>query len=74
MPRINTSVDTTVDVEIDVEIYCATCGKGLCDVSLVRRSRNAIDVEACPECLNNARDNGYIKGFEDAKKEFEGSE
>ena len=77
MPRISTSVDTTVDVEVEIEIYCASCGAGLCNISSVsktaRRPRNAIDVEACPKCLDRARDDGYEKGYEAARKEFERS-
>ena len=77
MPRISTSVDTTVDVELEVEIYYASCGKGLCNQSSVskttRRRIDAIDVEACPKCLDSARDDGYKEGYEVARKEFERS-
>ena len=59
MPTIKTQIDTTVDVELEIEVYCATCGEGLCRNSTAIKTRNrhadAIDVEACPKCLQNAK-------------------
>jgi hypothetical protein len=76
MPRIDTEIDLKdVSVSIEVEVFCATCGKGLCNQSTATKTRNrhadAIDVEACQNCLSNAEDAGYEKGYEAARKEFE---
>ena len=78
MPIINTQIDTTVDISLDVEIFCATCGKGLCNQSTAVKTRNrqadAIDVEACQHCLDAAEQIGYDKGYEAAEKEFKKEE
>ena len=73
MPTIKTEIDKTIEIELEVEVFCATCGSGLCKGSTAVKTRNrqadAIDVEACPECISNAYDEGYKKAREEFEKE-----
>ncbi len=46
------------------EVYCAKCGKGLCNLTTVdERSGINIEIKPCPECLKGAESNGFDKGF-----------
>ena len=66
---------------VKFEVFC-TCGNGLCqqtsDISQSKRGL-AIEVDACPLCLKKSkeegykewREEGYEKGFADAKAEGE---
>lgn len=47
-------------VDVDFEVFCANCGKGLCnksDASSWRRGFR-VDVEPCPDCIKDAEDRG----------------
>lgn len=63
---------------VDFEVYCATCGDGLCNQSEGTKTRNrgelCVRVEACKTCLDNAKDEGFSKGYSeghaDAEKEL----
>ncbi len=52
--NIETNGQDFIDVEF--EVYCATCGKGLCNCSETRRSYTRgylqLTVEACPYCMS----------------------
>lgn len=46
------------------EVYCANCGKGLCNLTTVdERNGIIIEIKPCPECLKNAEVDGFEKGF-----------
>jgi hypothetical protein len=46
------------------EVYCAKCGKGLCNLTTVdERSGVKIEVKPCPDCLKGAESDGFNKGF-----------
>ncbi len=61
------------DVEIEFEVYCATCGAGLCGQSDGSHGSRGprVDVEVCETCVNNARDEGYQEGYDEAEKDYE---
>lgn len=66
------------DVTIEVEVYCATCGDGLCNLTestytRVRGVRGVpcFRVEACPKCIDRAREEGIEEGREQAEQEAE---
>jgi len=56
--------------EVEFELYSAQCGEKL---ELERgRQPTAIpyfEVEPCPECVENIRDEGYDEGFYDGQEE-----
>lgn len=46
------------------EVYCAKCGKGLCNLTTVDESNGIkLEVKPCPECLRGAASEGFDKGF-----------
>lgn len=51
------------DTSVDFEVYCNTCGNGMCGESEVvrtyRRGELAVRVNACPKCVERARDEGF---------------
>lgn len=69
MPTMETEV--RAEVEVDFEVWCGTCGKGLC--ALTEVTNESIEVDACPDCINEAeyigRDEGYSDGYEDGWEE-----
>jgi hypothetical protein len=46
--------------ELEFEVFCATCGAGLCNVSdtrsSYRRHMPQVTVEACENCIDNAKE------------------
>ncbi len=54
-------------VNLEFEVYCANCGKGLCNFSTVIEKEGKLPkvyVEPCPDCLEENRDKGYKEGFD----------
>lgn len=46
------------------EVYCARCGKGLCNLTSVDESKGIkVEVKPCPECMKHAESDGFDKGF-----------
>jgi hypothetical protein len=46
------------------EVYCANCGKGLCNRTTVdERNGVKLEIKPCPECLKNAETAGFNKGI-----------
>jgi len=46
------------------EVYCANCGKGLCNLTTVDETNGIkIVIKPCPECLKNAESDGFDKGI-----------
>jgi len=46
------------------EVYCANCGEGLCKLTTVdERSGIKLEINPCPECLKDAENIGFDKGF-----------
>lgn len=60
------------DISIDIELYCNTCGSGICGNGMATYTRRqpCFRIDACEKCTENARDDGYEKGYEAARKEF----
>lgn len=54
---------------IDFSVFC-TCGKGLCDSSdtRVRNGYHELYIAPCPNCLADARDDSYNKGYDEGEK------
>jgi hypothetical protein len=77
MPTVSATITTDVDVEIEVEVYCNSCGAHMCNetdsVITPNRNRNAFRVNACSKCMESARDEGYDKGYEAARLEYDQS-
>lgn len=44
-------------IEVEFEVWCATCGAGLCNATTVDQNYH-VRVDACPDCLLNAREEG----------------
>jgi hypothetical protein len=67
------------EVTIEVEVWCS-CGEGLCGQSSFiasdagKRGRTGIAVEPCRKCLENADENGYERGYSDARARVEEGE
>jgi len=58
-------------------VWCATCGRGLCNeatVSTDRYGKLRLEVEACPDCTAKARDEGYRDGHDDGFDSAGGNE
>lgn len=57
MPKI------TIEIEVEFEVVCAECGRDLDDCTDVddpdRWSKGKVQVKPCPQCLENARNEGY---------------
>jgi hypothetical protein len=51
------SFTTSVEVDLEFEVFCGTCGKGLCNQSETRESRNRrypqVTVDACQKCIES---------------------
>ena len=61
------------DSTIEFEVYCATCGAGLCGQSTGSSPSNReprVDVEACKNCIKNAKEEGYAEGYSDAEEKI----
>jgi len=52
-------------MKIEIDFYCYKCGKGMCKyVDLnYKKEEIRIDINPCPDCLNEAREEGYKTGF-----------
>jgi len=63
------------EISIEIEVWCS-CGEGLCNQSTGDSGRRGpnITVEPCERCLVRARNEGYDKGYDEAKAEFEKEE
>ena len=61
------------DIEIDFEVYCATCGAGLCGQSEGTQNNRGliVNVEACENCIDIAKEESYQEGYEEAEQEYE---
>lgn len=62
--------------KIKLNIYCATCGAGLCNQAKIDGLAVApslmkfdVSVEVCQNCLENAKQDGYDEGYNEAEKE-----
>ena len=62
----------TFEAEIEFEVFCGTCNAGLCNQSDTRHSkmRGALQltVEACANCIDNARREGMEVTEAEAQK------
>lgn len=54
-------------IEIEVEVWCS-CGAGICHLSSTHPKGRGIVVEACDKCLEEAKKEGYDKGYEEGKE------
>lgn len=46
------------------EVICAKCGEGLCKLTTVNETNGVqLEIKPCPECLKNAENTGFDKGF-----------
>lgn len=65
----------SLEQSVDFEVFCRECKSGICSNYEYRSSHNRgahqFTAEPCDKCLENAREEGYDKGYADAKKEFE---
>jgi len=79
MPSFDTEVSITEDVEIEFEVYCNKCGNGLCNETSTADATNSysnkrlptVNVNPCPNCMNEKYDEGYERGHEDCLKDIE---
>ncbi|MHA2065453.1 MAG: hypothetical protein ACXABY_13855 [Candidatus Thorarchaeota archaeon] len=46
---------------MSIEVWCS-CGYGLC--SGVSTDKRGIHVEPCPDCLSDAKDEGFKEGYD----------
>ena len=53
---------------VEFEVYCGTCGRGLCNQSSTSEGRRGwkVEVEACPNCVERAHEEGYSEGYDEA--------
>jgi len=62
-------------LELEFEVFCGTCGAGLCNNTTEGSNKHSqyIQVEACENCLEEARgegeDKGYNKGYEQCQED-----
>lgn len=65
----------SINYDVDFEVFCSDCESGICSNYTYRssfgRGAHQFVAEPCEKCLNNARDEGYEKGYKEAKKECE---
>lgn len=54
------------ELKTHFDVYCGTCEKALCGHTTV--DDNKVHVEACPDCVEQATDEGYEKGIEEGEK------
>lgn len=56
-------------IEVNIEIYCGKCGKAICHLATPRTNTSecyssgptepTFDIEPCPDCQQEARDEGF---------------
>jgi hypothetical protein len=58
-----------IEQEIELEINCSECGAGLCGeyTACINGDTVYIDISPCRKCIEDAKDEGYDKGKEDAE-------
>jgi hypothetical protein len=63
------------ELPFEFEVFCKTCGEGLChnctEGTTPRRGMPFIQVEPCETCIDNAKDEGHDRGYEEALEEAE---
>lgn len=63
-------------ISVDIEIYCADCGRGICDLATPTytkgRGQPAFQITPCPKCLDAAREKGWEEGLKEGREEAEG--
>lgn len=64
------------EITIEFDMYCAKCGKGLCNQTEVcppshSKSGISVHVEPCERCIDEALDQGYEKGVDETQSEIE---
>ena len=55
--------------EFVFSVYCSQCGRGLCNYTKV--SNLDVNVDPCPDCLKDARSEGYDNGLRKGLEEKE---
>jgi len=52
-----------VEVTANIEVWCGECGKGLCRLS--KGIKGGVEVEPCPDCLEEAKKEAYDEGYDE---------
>lgn len=62
-------------LELEFEVYCRSCGEGLCNLSregkTPGRGMPFIEVEACPNCVKKAYEEGFDRGKQVGYEDYE---
>jgi hypothetical protein len=59
---------------IDFDVYCSSCGTNLsADVNITggRSGDVMVNVEPCPSCLKDSKQEGFDEGYEKKEEELE---
>ena len=64
--------EITHETSVEFYVYCANCGEGLCQNTTVdemhtRRRIPRVNVSPCPNCISDARAEGYQEGYQKAR-------
>jgi hypothetical protein len=61
------------DAVVNIEIYCERCGAGICSNATftIHRGLPTFMIAPCDKCMRDAEDEGYDKGYDDAKAEYD---
>jgi hypothetical protein len=58
-----------IDVTVNIDVWCAKCGAGLCGQT--KTISGAFHVYPCEACLEKAESEGYDRGWDTAKEQYE---
>jgi len=58
---------TVFEAEVEVEVICLRCGRDLQTTVEYRRGGPVILVEPCDNCIEDAKNEGYDKGYDEGQ-------